>query len=115
MLTFELYHYTQADGSAKEWAYHDLGNGQAIVRWGPANALSRQQHCTAAKARQRAREKLRKGYVHLGQVSLNQHGFRPLSTAASAPDATAATATQPVKTLVDLSTLLGNDDQGFYF
>ena len=115
MLTFEMYRYTHPDGSAKEWAYHDLGNGQAIVRWGPAYHLGRQQQYPAAKARQRAREKLRTGYVHLGQVSLNQHGFRPLSTAASVPNATATRPViKPVTEPVDLSTLLGTD-QGFYF
>ncbi|MBK5929895.1 hypothetical protein CCR82_04965 [Halochromatium salexigens] len=114
MLTFELYRYTHPDGSAKEWAYCDLRNGQALVRWGPADHLGRQQSCPAAQARQRARRNLRTGYVHLGKVSLNQHGIRPRSTAASAPDATATTATRPVTEPVDLSTLLGAD-QGFYF
>ena len=29
MRAFELYRYTHGDGSAKEWAYSDLGHGQA--------------------------------------------------------------------------------------
>ncbi|MEA1048395.1 hypothetical protein U5801_00970 [Lamprobacter modestohalophilus] len=120
MKTFEMYRFTHPDGSSKEWGYCDLQNGQAIVRWGPANALTREHYCTAAKARQKARGKLRKGYVYIGHVALNDHGFRPLSTAESSPDSTATPATTAKPTVnspnkpIDLSVLLGND-QGFYF
>ena len=110
MRTFELYRYTHTDGTAKEWAYADLGNGQAEIRWGPANQLRQSQTKPLHVAEQRAREKLRKGYSHLGAVTLNAHGYRPLSPTTASTTAGATPAAKPV----DLKALLGTDDN-FYF
>ena len=43
MRTFQLYRFIHADGTAKDWAYSDLGNGLAEIRWGPANQLRQTQ------------------------------------------------------------------------
>ena len=101
MNAYALYRYTHADGTAKEWAYRDLGNGQAEIRWGPENQLRQSQVKPIRVANGRAEEKLRKGYRSMGTVWLDAHGSR----------------TNPPKspvTPVDRSALLGEGD-GFYF
>ena len=109
MKTFELYRFTHADGTAKDWAYCDLGNGQAEIRWGAANLLHRAQVKPLHEAERRAQEKLRKGYTYVCDVTLDAHGNTPRARAAGATPAAA-----PAKTPVDLMSLLGDDD-GFYF
>ncbi len=73
---YHLYRFTHADGSAKDWAYAALGQGQAEMRWGPAHRLIHGQIKPLSIARQRAVQKLRKGYLALGLVWLNDHGER---------------------------------------
>ena len=116
MRAFEVYRYTNPDGTAKEWAYSDLGHGQAEVRWGPANALTRSQFKPLPVAVERAREKVRKGYQHLGTVTLNMYGFRPLTERApvATPPPATTSASRPSKTPVDLRALLGAEED-FYF
>ena len=104
MRAFELYRFTHADGTAKEWAYSDLGNGQAEIRWGPENQLRGFQVKPLREAQGRAAEKLRKGYRFVGTVWLDASGSRT-SVPPSRP-----TPRQPV----DLAALLGSGD-GFYF
>jgi hypothetical protein len=101
MKAFELYRFTHADGTAKEWAYSDLGNGQAEVRWGPEDQLRQSQVKPLREAQGRAADKLRKGYRHIGTNWLNDSGSR-------------VSVLKPTKTPVDLSQLLGEGD-GFYF
>ena len=43
MKSYELYRFTHPDGTAKEWAWCDLGNGQAEIRWGAADQLRQSQ------------------------------------------------------------------------
>ena len=105
MKRFELYRFTHPDGTAKEWAYHDLGNGNAEIRWGPQGQLRQSQIKPLREAWERALQKVRKGYVKAGLVQLDDSGLpvRPVRT-------------QPKrKPAVDLSTLLGPEDDGFYF
>jgi len=117
MRAFELYRYTNPDGTAKEWAYSDLGHGQAEVRWGSTNALTRSQFKPLPVAVERAREKVRKGYQHLGTVTLNMYGFRPLTERdpVATPRPGPASASRPSNPAVDLRVLLGTEDDGFYF
>ena len=104
MKAFELYRFTHADGTSKEWGYSDLGNGSAEIRWGPADQLRGHQVKPLQEAQGRAEEKLRKGYRHIGTNWLDDSGSR---TSVRPPRPTR-------KTPVDLSQLLGEGD-GFYF
>ena len=83
----------------------DLGNGQAEIRWGPADQLRQSQVKPLKEARNRATEKLRKGYQYAGIVYLDDSGTR------TAPPSSGPTR----KTPVDLAALLGGDEGGFYF
>ena len=105
MRAFELYRFTHPDGSAKEWAYSDLGNGTAEIRWGPEDQLRGFQEKPVREAQGRVAEKLRKGYRFVGTVWLDEHGSR-----VSVPPA------RPTpKTPVDIAALLGGEEGGFYF
>jgi hypothetical protein len=104
MKGYELYHFTHADGTAKEWAWCDLGTGQAEIRWGPEGQLRQSQVKPIQQARDRATEKLRKGYQYVGVIYLDDSGTR-VSGPPSRPTR---------KTPVDLTHLLGEGD-GFYF
>jgi hypothetical protein len=112
MKSYELYRFTHPDGTAKEWAWCDLGNGQAEIRWGPADQLRQSQVKPVHVARERAAEKLRKGYAFVGSLLLNEQGSRvpdnaPMGRAGRVrPQATVSA--------VDLAALLGGGD-GFYF
>ena len=101
MKAFELYRFVHADGTAKEWAYSDLGTGQAEVRWGPEDQLRQSQVKPLWEAQGRAADKLRKGYRHIGTNWLDASGSR-------------VSVLKPTKTPVDLTPLLGEGD-GFYF
>jgi hypothetical protein len=105
MKAFELYRYTHTDGTAKEWGYSDLGNGQAEIRWGPENRLRGHQEKSLREARERARKKQREGYRQAGTAWLGETGSR-VSPPSSRPTR---------RTPVDIAALLGGDDEGFYF
>jgi hypothetical protein len=111
MSRFELYRYTHEDGSAKDWAYCDQGNGLALIRWGPAGQLRSQQEKPLAVAYERAHEKRRKGYQPLGQVQLDERGRVQRPSRASIAAGPSVRVTQ---TPIDRSALLGPGD-GFYF
>ena len=114
MRRFELYHFTHEDGSAKAWAYHDQGNGLALIRWGPAGQLRSQQEKPLRIALQRAQEKRRKGYVHQGQVTLDARGrqVRRVTEAQETQETKASSA--PTTQTVSREALLG-PGSGFYF
>jgi hypothetical protein len=105
MKAFELYRFTHTDGTAKEWGYSDLGNGQAEIRWGPENRLRGHQLKPLREAKERARKKQREGYQEAGTVYLDDSGTR-VTLPPSRPTP---------KTPVDIAALLGGDDGGFYF
>jgi hypothetical protein len=107
-MRFELYRFTHPDGTAKEWAYSDLGNGQAEIRWGPRGQLRQSQVKPLRDVWNRALQKVRKGYVKVGVVMLDAAGT-PVK-----PPRPASFRTTP-ETAVDLATLLGPADDGFYF
>ena len=101
MKEFLLYRFVHADGSAKEWAYSDLGHGQAEIRWGPKGQLRQSQVKPITAAWDRAKQKVGKGYVRVGTVWLGDDGHP-------------APSPKPTPSPVDLKSLLGSDD-GFYF
>jgi hypothetical protein len=114
---YRLFRYEHGDGTAKEWAYADLGNGTARIRWGPAGRLRQTQSKPLSIALERAHEKRLKGYVAVGRADIDTTGavvllsrdgpdHPPALPAAPKPDPTPAR---------DLAALLGADDDGFYF
>ena len=71
---YTLYRYENADGTAKEWAYADIGRGVAEIRWGKAGALRQSQEKPMTEAVHRAWDKECKGYRRVGQVWLDASG-----------------------------------------
>lgn len=105
MKSFELYRYTHPDGTAKEWAYCNMGNGLAEIRWGPSNQLRQSQIKPLREARERAEEKVRKGYRLVGTILLDDLGQRVKAQAARTIR----------KNPVDLNALFGGERDSFYF
>ena len=121
---FRVYRYDHADGTAKEWGYADLGNGLADIRWGRAGQLVQRQQKPLAVAQERAREKERKGYRSDGWLLIDAHGqlFPTRSGEQPAPPSIPAQPQsrpqpqpKPKPPPIDIATLLGGDDAGFYF
>jgi len=81
---FRLYHYVHPDGSAKEWAVRDNGDGTLTVRWGKAGHLV-QSKTRAEKypgeAEDLIRRKLAKGYEHIGEFLLGETDTDPRQVA----------------------------------
>ena len=74
---FELYRYTHPDGSAKDWAYSVATvdqKGRYLVRWGKQNRLVGNQPCIYDVVLKWEREKLDKGYRHIGRGTLDAKG-----------------------------------------
>ena len=110
MNRFELYRFRHPDGRAKEWAYRELGNGDAEIRWGPQRQLAHAQIKPLRLTLERARAKVRQGYSYVGSVWLDGLG-RP----SVAPFPTVPATRASHHTAVDLSALLGSHDDSFYF
>jgi len=78
--TFELYRYTHADGTAKEWAWREETGVGMEVRWGREGSLVQQATYPTSKRRmvmQRALAKQRKGYRFVGWCRIDPSG-RPV-------------------------------------
>lgn len=73
---FRLFRFYHANGTAKDWAYADLGFGQAEIRWGAADHLVHVQRKHVLEAYRRVTQKTRKGYVFLGTIWLDDQGHR---------------------------------------
>lgn len=110
MNRFEVYRFLHPDGRAKEWAYRELGNGDAEIRWGPQRHLRQAQIKPLSLTLERARAKVRQGYTYVGSVWLDVLG-RP----SVAPSPTVSDTRASRHTAVDLSVLLGPHDDSFYF
>ncbi|MBS1202543.1 MAG: hypothetical protein H6R22_1052 [Chromatiaceae bacterium] len=108
---FYLYRFEHADGTAKEWAYADLGTGWAEIRWGKAGRLCQSQMRPIAVAIDRAAGKCRKGYRYIGDREMDARGAAgvPGWNRACGPDPS------PKTSPIDIAALLGGDDEGFYF
>ena len=112
---FRLYRYEHGDGTAKEWAYADLGNGTAQIRWGPAGRLRQTQSKPLRIALERAREKRLKGYVAIGRADIDATGAVVLLSR-DGPDHRMPPAGTPApKPARDIAALLDGDNDGFYF
>ena len=116
---YRLYRYEHGDGTAKEWAYADLGNGTAQIRWGPAGRLRQTQSKPLPIALERAREKRLKGYVAIGRADIDATGAVALLSRDGADQrVTPVVPAAPkldLKPARDIAALLGADDGGFYF
>jgi hypothetical protein len=112
---YRLFRYDHGDGTAKEWAYADLGNGTAQIRWGPAGHLRQSQRKPVHVAIERAHEKTLKGYVAIGQADIDWTGAVALLSR-DGPDQRMPPAGPPApKPARDIAALLGAEDDGFYF
>lgn len=112
---YRLFRYDHGDGTAKEWAYADLGNGTAQIRWGPAGRLRQTQSKPLPIALERAHEKRLKGYVAVGRADIDATGAVVLLSR-DGPDPRLPPAGTPApKPARDIAALLGADDDGFYF
>ena len=85
---FRLYRYTHLDGSAKEWAVRDNGDGTFTVRWGKAD------HLVQSKTRAQKfpgevddliRRKLAKGYEYVGEFLFGDADTAPRQVAPAKP------------------------------
>jgi hypothetical protein len=114
---YRLFRYDHGDGTAKEWAYADLGNGTARIRWGPAGRLRHTQSKPLRIALERAREKTLKGYVAIGQADIDATGAVALLSREGPdhPPALPAAPKPDPKPARDIAALLGGEDDGFYF
>ena len=125
MSGFELYRYTHADGTAKDWAWCEHPGIGMEVRWGRAGRLVQKATYPTSQRRmviERALAKRRKGYCFLGWCRIDAAG-RPLalrrpSTPAVNADADRRTAPKPpsppLVPLPDLSQIeTGTDDYWF--
>jgi len=77
---FELYRYTHADGTAKDWAWCEHPGQGMEVRWGRAGRLVQKATYPAGQRRmvmERALAKQRKGYCFLGWCRIDAAG-RPV-------------------------------------
>lgn len=119
MMEFELYRFTHPDGSAKEWAYSVDAvdrKGQHLVRWGKRNHLVGNQPCTYDVVLKREREKLDKGYRHMGRATLDARGcpVTPGPGTRTGADHPPSTRSQRTSRAFDIAELLG-DGVDFYF
>lgn len=125
MSGFELYRYTHADGTAKDWAWCEHPGIGMEVRWGRAGRLVQQATYPTSQRRRvlaRALAKRRKGYCFVGWCRIDAAG-RPLelrrpSTPAVNADADRRTTPNPPTPasppLPDLSQIeTGTDDYWF--
>ena len=124
MSHFELYRYTHADGTAKEWAWRGHPDVGMEVRWGHAGKLVQTAVYPPNRRRdviERALAKQRKGYRFVGRCQIDEAGnpfdvrSRPAGPAPAPPrPEPRAVAKLASVMLPDLSTLeTGSDDYWF--
>ena len=85
---FRIYRYHHPDGRAKDWAWREDPGRTLTVRWGPAGRLAQRKTYPAsalARVGQTLQQKLRKGYVLLGEHALDAQGRRLEPVPASIP------------------------------
>ncbi|WP_051331343.1 hypothetical protein [Methylocaldum szegediense] len=74
MDTYDLYRFTHADGSSKDWAVRQNANGTVTTRWGPTGPVLPQSKTRRGDKRNLVQAKLRKGYVPVGTVRIDKEG-----------------------------------------
>jgi predicted DNA-binding WGR domain protein len=116
---WSLYRFDHADGTAKEYAVSYDGS-VVHARWGKAGHLVGKKTYSAEEGRQKVVEKERKGYEFVGEVTL-LNGTRPVRYRIGEPirlDGTVSPPPQPAPKKwdpIDIASLLGGDNEGFYF
>jgi hypothetical protein len=103
---YALYRFTFPDGHAKEWALGECADGTLEVRWGHAGRLVQGEQYPAARRADLARRvaaKIRKGYVAVGRVRIDDAG-RPVAVGGTPPRPPSARPRAPVPR-IDLAAL----------
>lgn len=72
--TWELFRFYHGDGSSKDWAIHDNGNGTVTTRWGPTSDTLPSSSTRKKGFHDLVRQKTGKGYQHLGPVEMDENG-----------------------------------------
>jgi len=72
--TWELYRFYHSDGSAKDWAVRDNGDGTVTTRWGKTATTLPSSSTRRKPIHDLTREKTGKGYSCLGKVEINENG-----------------------------------------
>ena len=71
---FELYRYYHQDGSSKDWAVRNNGDGTVTTRWGKTATTLPSSSTRRKPIHDLTREKTGKGYSYLGKVEINENG-----------------------------------------
>ncbi len=76
MATFlwELYRFRHADGSSKDWAVLDNGDGTVTTRWGKTASTLPSSSTRRKPVHDLTREKTVTGYSYLGKVEIDENG-----------------------------------------
>jgi predicted DNA-binding WGR domain protein len=91
MAEFELYRYTHADGSSKDWAIRLNGDGSFTTRWGKTGSRLPQDKTKALRQPDEVHHlkqtKQRKGYELIGRVEIDHAGnlLTPIQGVTPAP------------------------------
>jgi predicted DNA-binding WGR domain protein len=84
---YDLYRFIHGDGSSKDWAFHNNGDGTYTLRWGKTGTkLQTKAFENAQPLQNRILEKTKKGYQYVGQVMIDDDGnITKASPASSKP------------------------------
>ena len=72
--TWELFRFHHGDGSSKDWAIHDNGDGTVTTRWGPTSDTLPSSSTRKKGFHDLVLQKTRKGYQHMGPVEMDENG-----------------------------------------
>ena len=72
--TWELYRFYHSDGSAKDWAVRDNGDGTVTTRWGKTASTLPSDSTRRKPIHDLIREKTGKGYSCIGIVEMDENG-----------------------------------------
>ncbi|MVF24152.1 hypothetical protein EVC37_21445 [Methylocaldum sp. BRCS4] len=74
MERYDLYRFTHADGSSKDWAVRRNADGTVTTRWGPTGPVLPQSGTRPGDKIALERAKRNKGYVAIGPVGIDPEG-----------------------------------------
>ena len=72
--TWDLYRFYHSDGSSKDWAVRDNGNGTITTRWGKTASTLPSSSTRKRSMNDITREKRVEGYSYLGKVEIDENG-----------------------------------------
>lgn len=110
---FRIYRYHHPDGRAKDWAWREDPGRTLTVRWGPAGRLAQCKTYPAsalARVGQTLQQKLRKGYVLVGEQALDDQGQR----LEPAPESTPGIPGVESEPAIDLSRIETGVEDGWF-